>query len=209
MRVYGDLLSGNCYKVELLMRHLGLEHASVHVDILAGETRTDTFLARNANGKIPVLELDDGRCLAESNAILNFLADGTRYLPGDAWARAQVLQWQFFEQYSHEPYIAVARFIAKYLGMPVERRAEYESKRAGGIRALTVMERRLAEADYLVGDALTIADISLYAYTHVAHEGGFDLAPFVSIRDWIERVEAHPLHFSMPAAAAQDGADST
>ena len=199
MRVYGDLMSGNCYKIKLLLSHLGLEHDWSHVDILAGETRTPAFLARNPNGKIPVLELDDGRCLAESNAILSYLARGTSYLPEDAWLRAQVLQWQFFEQYSHEPYIAVARFIAKYLGMPRERREEYEAKQAGGRHALGVMERRLQGADYLVGDGLTVADFSLYAYTHVADEGGFDLAPYAGIRRWLERIERHPRHTPMPA----------
>jgi glutathione S-transferase len=196
MRVYGDLMSGNCYKVELLTSHLGLEHEWTHVDILAGETRTADFLAKSPNGKIPVLELPDGRCLAESNAILNYLARATSYLP-DAWLRAQVLQWQFFEQYSHEPYIAVRRYIARYLGMPAERRAEFEAKHAGGMRALEVMEHRLANADYLVGDGPTIADLSLYAYTHVAHEGGFDVTPFTGITRWLRRLAAHPRHVPM------------
>ncbi len=129
--------------------------------------------------------------------MLHYLAHGTPYLPDDPWLHAQVLQWQFFEQYSHEPYIAVARFIAKYLGLPEERRAEYEAKREGGYKALGVMEQRLAQASYLVGDRLTLADISLYAYTHVAHEGGFDLEGYPAIRGWIERIENHPRHVSM------------
>jgi glutathione S-transferase len=197
MRVFGDIQSGNCYKIKLLMSHLGLAHHWEHVDILAGGTRTAAFLARNPNGKIPVLELDDGRTLAESNAILNYLATGTPYLPEDRWLRAKVLEWQFFEQYSHEPYIATARFIAKYLGLPADRRAEYEAKQAGGHKALAVMERALAASPVLVGDALTIADISLYGYTHVAHEGGFDLAAYPAVRAWCARIAAHPRHASM------------
>jgi glutathione S-transferase len=196
-RVYGDLQSGNCYKVKLLASYLGAEHEWVHVDILTGESKTAEFLAKNPNGKVPVLELPDGRCLPESNAILNYLAHGTAFLPDDAWLRAKVLQWQFFEQYSHEPYIAVARFIAKYLGLPEARRAEYEAKQAGGLRALGVMEAHLSGADYLVGPTLTIADISLYAYTHVAHEGGFDLAHFPAIQAWLHRVEDHPGYLGM------------
>jgi glutathione S-transferase len=195
-RVYGDRLSGNCYKIKLLLSHLEVEHEWVHTDILAGETRTPEFLARNPNGKIPVLELASGECLSESNAILYYLASGTRYLPEDRLDRARVLQWQNFEQYSHEPYIAVARFIEKYLGMPDDRKAEYEGKHAGGYRALDVMEKHLAAHDYFVGD-LTIADISLYAYTHVADEGGFDLDGYAGIRRWIERIQAHPGHVSM------------
>jgi glutathione S-transferase len=141
--------------------------------------------------------LNDGSTLTESNAILNFLAAGTEFLPADHFLRAQVLQWQFFEQYSHEPYIATARYINKYLGMPIERRAEFDEKQAGGHKALAVMEQRLTKADFLVGDALTIADISLYAYTHVAHEGGFDLGSYAAIERWIRRIEQHSNYFAM------------
>jgi glutathione S-transferase len=197
LRVYGDIQSGNCYKIKLLMSYLDISHEWVHVDIVNGDTQTDEFLNKNPNRKVPVLEMEDGRCLAESNAILNYLAEGTEYLPNDRWERSQVLQWQFFEQYSHEPYIAVARFIAKYLGMPEERRQEFESKQQGGIKALKVMDRHLAEADYFVGDRLTIADISLYAYTHVAQEGGFSLEGYGAIGDWLRRVETHPGYVSM------------
>ena len=158
----------------------------------------DAFLAKNPNGKIPVLELDSGECLSESNAILNYLAHGTRYLPDDPWIRAHVLKWQFFEQYSHEPYIAVARFIAKYLGLPEERRAEFGAKKEGGYRALAVMEQQLAKTDFLVGSEMTIADISLYAYTHVAHEGGFDLADYPAVRAWLDRASNHPRHVAIP-----------
>lgn len=198
-RVYGDLESGNCYKIKLLMSHLVLPHEWIHVDILAGGSRTAEFLVRNPNGKIPVLELEDGGFLWESNAILNYLAHGTSYLPEERLARAQVLQWQFFEQYSHEPYIAVARFIAKYLGLPEERRAEYESKRARGYAALEVMEQQLRKSAYLVGDGISIADISLFAYTHVADEGGFSLERFAEVRRWISAIESHPRHSAMPS----------
>jgi len=188
LRVFGDVQSGNCYKIRLLAALLRIPHEWVHVDILAGETRRAAFLAMNPNGKIPVIELDDGRSLWESNAILNYLASGTRLLPDPPFERAQVLQWQFFEQYSHEPYIAVARFIARYLGMPEERRAEFAAKQAGGQRALQVMESHLAGRSYFVADRLSVADISLYAYTHVAHEGGFDLAAYPSVRAWLARI---------------------
>lgn len=192
MKVYGDFLSGNCYKIKLLASLLEIAHEWVSVDIMAGETRTAQFTAKNPNGKIPLLELDDGRVLWESNAILNFLARGTVLLPDDNFLQAQVLQWQFFEQYSHEPYIAVARFIAKYLGLPEDRRADYEAKQAGGHKALAVMESRLATHPYLVGSHLSVADISLYAYTHVAHEGGFELSGYPGIQAWLARIESQP-----------------
>lgn len=199
-RVYGDIQSGNCYKIKLLMNHLDIAHEWIEVDILQGDTRTEEFLAKNPNGKIPVLELQSGECLSESNAILNYLAHGTSYLPDERWERANVLKWQFFEQYSHEPYIAVARFIAKYLELPEERRAEFEAKKEGGYRALAVMERQLSETEFLVNGALTIADISLYAYTHVAHEGGFELSGFPAIGAWLSRVTSHPCHITMSQA---------
>lgn len=201
-RVYGDIQSGNCYKVKLLMHYLDLEHEWIVIDILQGDTKNDAFLSKNANGKIPVLELDKGLFLSESNAILNFLADNTEYLPADAFTRAKVLQWQFFEQYSHEPYIAVARFIEKYLGLPDDRKAEYESKKTGGYKALQVMEQQLQSSIFLVGDTLTIADVSLYAYTHVAHEGGFSLDKFPSIQRWLKQIEHHSRHITMEQAAS-------
>lgn len=197
MKIYGDIQSGNCYKIKLLLSFLDQPHDWIPIDILAGETRTPEFLVKNPNGKIPLLELDDGRLLWESNAILNFLAAGSEYLPEDTYLLAKVQQWQFFEQYSHEPYIAVARFIAKYLGLPEQRRAEYESKQAGGHKALAVMETQLANTPYLVGDSLTTADIALYAYTHVAHEGGFVLSPYPAICEWIARVQDHPRYIDM------------
>jgi glutathione S-transferase len=202
MRVFGDLRSGNCYKIKLLSSYLALDHEWVYVDIMSGATRTDAFLAMNPNGKVPVLELDDGRCLTESNAILDYLADGTSFLPSERYARAQVLQWQFFEQYSHEPYIAVARFITQYLGLPETRRAEYESKKPGGYKALAVMEGHLQHAAFLVGGAPTVADISLYAYSHVAHEGGFSLEAYPAVRRWLSDLERHPRHVTMAGAMA-------
>jgi glutathione S-transferase len=197
MKVYGDYRSGNCYKIKLLAALREIAHQWVPVDIMAGETRTTQFTAKNPNAKIPLLELDDGRVLWESNAIIDFLARGSELLPEDNFLQAQVLQWQFFEQYSHEPYIAVARFIAKYLGLPENRRAEYEAKQAGGHKALAVMETRLAAHPYLVGSRLSVADISLYAYTHVAHEGGFELAGYPGIQAWLARIESEPRYVGM------------
>ncbi len=196
-RLYGDYQSGNCYKVKLLASFLELRLEWVPMDILNGETRTPAFLEKNPNGKIPLLELPTGEYLAESNAILYYLADGTEFLPTDRYARALVLQWQNFEQYSHEPYIAVARFIAKYLGLPAARRAEYEAKHVGGYGALHVMEQQLAKSKYFVGSAPSIADISLYAYTHVAHEGGFSLQEFPNLSRWLADVAALPRHVTM------------
>ncbi|QJR80476.1 glutathione S-transferase family protein [Alteromonas pelagimontana] len=197
MKIYGDMRSGNCYKIKLLCSLLGIQHEWLHVDILAGGTQTDKFLAKNPNGKIPLLELDDGRYLSESNAILNYLAAGSLLLPQDRYKLAQAQQWQFFEQYSHEPYIAVARFIAKYLGLPENRREEYEQKQTGGHKALAVMEQQLSVSPYLVGDSLSVSDISLYGYTHVAHEGGFDLSQYPAIIAWLERIKRHPNYISM------------
>ena len=189
MIIHGDTQSGNCYKIRLLASLLDLPYQWIDVNILEGETRSEAFLQKNPAGQIPLLELDDGRVLSESNAILNYLAEGSIYLPQDAFARARVLQWQFFEQYSHEPHIAVARFINKYLGLPQERRQEYEAKQEGGHRALSVMEQQLARTPWLVDDTPTIADISLYAYTHVADEGGFDLSAYPAILGWIDRMQ--------------------
>ncbi len=192
MKLYGDRASGNCYKVILAASLLGLEYEFVAIDILAGDTQTADFLALNPNGKIPLLQLDDGRCLSESNAIINYLAMGSELYPADPFEQARVLQWQFFEQYSHEPYIAVARFIAKYLGLPQERRAEYEAKQAGGERALSIMEEQLRESGFICGENMSVADISLFAYTHVAHEGGFDLAAYPAVQAWIDRITQQP-----------------
>jgi glutathione S-transferase len=197
VKIYGDIQSGNCYKVKLLCALLDIEHEWVHVDILAGETGTAKFLVKNPNGKIPLLELADGSCLSESNAILNFLASESDFLPKDRFQLAKVQQWQFFEQYSHEPFIAVARFIAKYLGLPENRRAEYEAKQAGGNKALSIMEAQLIKTPYLVGDKPTTADVALYGYTHVAHEGGFDLAKYPAIQSWLGRIASNPKYVGM------------
>ncbi|QLE84818.1 glutathione S-transferase family protein [Shewanella sp. Scap07] len=197
MRVYGDLQSGNCLKVKLLLSLLSIEHEWIHVNILDGETKTAEYLARFPNGKIPAVELDDGRTLCESNAILGYFSDQTPLLPSDNYSKAKVYEWLFFEQYSHEPFIAVARFIQKYLGLPQERAAEYQSLQAGGHKALQIMEAQLTQSQYLVGDELTIADISLYAYTHVAHEGGFDLAAYPKIQQWCRRIQAMPGYVGM------------
>jgi glutathione S-transferase len=197
--VYGDIQSGNCYKVKLLLQHLGLPHTWQHIDITKGESRTPEFLARNPNGRVPVLRLPDGRFLAESNAILTYLADGSAYLPTDRYEHAKVYEWLFFEQYSHEPYIATARYIAKYLGLPAERKAEYEGKQKGGHAALGVMELTLSRQGYLVGDGMTIADIALYGYTHVAGEGGFALDAYPGVRAWLARIARHPKHVTMAA----------
>lgn len=200
MNIYGDGRSGNCYKLQLLMSLLGRDYQWVPVDIMAGETRTEAFRTLNPNGKIPLLVTDDGRCLSESNAILHFLAEGSQYLPEDPWTHAVMLQWQFFEQYSHEPFIAVARFIQLFLGLPDERRAEYEAKQAGGHQALAVMEQQLQQTPFLCGKAFTLADISLYAYTHVAHEGGFALNDYPAIRAWLQRIEQQPGYVPMSAS---------
>ena len=196
-KVYGDYKSGNCYKVKLMLNLLGIPYQWVDIDILNGDTETPEFLAKNPNGKIPVLELEDGTCLWESNAILNFLADGSEFLPTEPRLRTQVLQWQFFEQYSHEPYIAVARFIQFYLNMPEDRLEEYKTTHKRGYKALKVMERQLQTTLYLVGEQYSIADIALYAYTHVAHEGGFDLTPYPAVQAWLKRVASHPRHVAM------------
>ncbi len=196
-KVYGDMLSGNCYKITLMMQLLDISYEWEHVDVVAGETRTDDFSGMNANGKIPVLQINDDEFLSESNAILNYLAEGSEFLPDSGLARAKVLQWQFFEQYSHEPYIAVARYINKYLGLPKDREEDYYSKQEGGHKALAVMEDQLSKTPFLVGDSLTIADISLYAYTHVAHEGGFDLGQYPNIQAWLDRIYDLPNYISM------------
>ena len=197
MKIYGDIQSGNCYKVKLLTSLLNIKHEWIEVDILANETQTNAFLKKNPNGKIPLLELTDGTYISESNAILNYLAFDSSLVGTCRFSSAKILQWQFFEQYSHEPFIAVARFIAKYLGLPQERKSEYEAKQIGGHKALSVMEEQLQLTPYLIGSEITIADISLYGYTHVAHEGGFDLSAYPSIQQWIKRIQSHPQYIAM------------
>jgi glutathione S-transferase len=192
-RLYDNLPSGNGYKCRLILHQLGIAYERIELDTYAGATRTPEFLAKNANGRIPLLELDDGRRLAESDAILWYLADGTPLVPDDKFARAQVLQWMFFEQYSHEPYIAVVRSLVKY--RPHDpRHAGIAELRQRGYAALGVMEQHLSARRFFVEDRYSIADIALYAYTHVAGEGGFDLAAFPSVRAWLARVAEQPRH---------------
>lgn len=192
LTLYDFTGSGNGYKVRLLLALLGRDYRLVEKDILKGETRTPDYLALNPNGKIPLLVLEDGTPLAESDAILWYLAEGTPFLPGDRLQRALCLQWMFFEQYTHEPSIAVARFIHHFMPADSPRRAELPALEQRGHAALGVMEQRLAAHPYLVADRFTVADIALYGYTHVADEGGFDLAAYPGVRAWLGRVAAQP-----------------
>ena len=203
MTVYGFSPSGNCHKVKLLLGQLGREYAWVETDSARGETRTPGYLAKNPNGKVPLLELDDGRILVESNAILCWLADGTRFLPADPWAKAQALSWMFFEQYSHEPYIAVARFICGWTLADSPRRAELPKLRERGHAALAVMEKHLSAHDWFSGGDYGIADIALYAYTCVAPHGGIALDAYPALNAWLARVEATPGFVPMPAPDAE------
>jgi glutathione S-transferase len=190
LKLYDSDISGNAYKVRLLLAHLARPCKIVPVDILKGESRTAEFLAMNPNGRTPVLE-DDGFVLAESNAILAYLARGTAFLPDERARWALVLQWLFFEQYSHEPYIATSRFLLQHRPDSAERAAALAARREGGWSALRVMEEHLARHDYFV-EEYSIADIALFAYTHVSHEGGFALDDFPKIRSWTERVRTQP-----------------
>ena len=206
LTIHGMAASGNCYKLQLLLAQLQREYRWVEVDSTRGQTRTPEFLALNPNGKVPLLVLDDGRTLAESNAILCWLAEGTPYLPADAWQRAQALSWMFFEQYSHEPYIAVARFISGWTPPDSPRRAELPRLRERGHQALAVMERYLSAQRWFSGADYGIADIALFAYTDVAGHGGFDLAPYPAVRDWLARVRATPGFVPMPEPGAEAAA---
>ena len=197
--VYGDSISGNCYKIQLLCSQLDIPYDWQEVDILKGDTRTNDFLAMNANGKIPLLALPDGRYLSESNAILGYLAADSDLAGRDRYTRAEILQWLFFEQYSHEPNIATSRFIVKYLGSPPDRQTALEEKRIAGYKALDVMEAELESKEFFVDAKYSLADIALYAYTHVASDGGFDLRDYPAIRVWLGRVEATPAYVPMRA----------
>jgi glutathione S-transferase len=199
MLLYNSAVSGNCYKVSLLLAHLGLEYETVELSVVDRSNRSGVLGELNPGLRIPTLVLDDGRPLAESNAILWYFGDGTQYVPDDPYGRAQVLQWQFFEQYDHEPNIAVARFWIAYTGTPERYEAELPARMKGGYAALAAMERHLSARTFLVGERYSLADISLYAYTHVAHEGGFDLDPYPATRAWIERVAAQPGHVPIDA----------
>lgn len=196
--VYGMSDSGNCYKVKLALEQLALPYRWVEVDSARGETRSETFLAMNANGKVPLLVLEDGSFLPESNAILNYLADGSRLLPAGRLERARVLQWMFFEQYSHEPYVAVARSILRYQPADSPRRAELPRLHERGNQALAVMEQHLRLEPFFVAGRYSIADIALYAYTHCAADGGFDLEGFPAVAAWLDRVRNEPRHVPMP-----------
>jgi glutathione S-transferase len=199
IRLHDSLSSGNGYKVRLLLAQLGVTFEWIEYDLEKGETRTPGFLEKvNFNGRIPVLETEGGEFLPESNAILFYLADGTPLLPDGRLERARALQWMFFEQYSHEPNIAVARpRIMHRVEMTDEHRAALEQKRALGYDALGVMERHLEGRGFFVGERYSIADIALYAYTHVADEGGFDLGAFPDIRAWLKRIAAQPEYISI------------
>ena len=196
-RLYQMQDSGNCYKVRLLLNHLQIPCEYIEIDIIRGESRTDAFLKKNINGRVPTLQLDETTYLPESNAILWFLAEDTRFLPQDKLARAKVLQWMFFEQYSHEPFIATSRFWISVLQQADRFSDQIEAKRSGGEAALGVMNRHLQENDYFVADQYTIADIALYAYTHVAEEGNFELAPYPAITTWLTRVQSQSRHITL------------
>ncbi|MBL6953023.1 MAG: glutathione S-transferase family protein [Alphaproteobacteria bacterium] len=192
--LHDNLGSGNAYKVRLLLSHLERPFTRIDYDVTKGETRTPEFLTLNPDGRIPLLQFPDGRCLAQSNAIMFYLAQGTDYLPSDSFAQAQVLQWMFFEQYSHEPFIAVARYWLHFLDPRAVNKDALAEKWQRGYQALDVMEKHLVGADFLVGGDYSIADIALYAYTHVADEAEMDLAPYPGIRRWLDRVAEQPRH---------------
>jgi len=197
--LYNSSVSGNCYKVRLLLAHLGAEYETHEVDVIDRSDRGTLLGALNPALRVPTLVLDDGRALAESNAILWYFGEGTRFVPADRYERAQVLQWLFFEQYEHEPALAVVRFLVALSGEPEKHEALIEQRTRAGYRALAAMERHLDGRSFLVGDSLTLADLSLYAYTHVAHEGRFDLEPYPAIRAWLDRVAAEPGHVPIDA----------
>jgi len=194
IRLYDFLESGNGYKVRLLLRQLGIPFERIEMDITKGATRTPEFLRKNPNGRIPTVELEDGTFLFESNAIMYYFVDGTPFFPADRLQRAQVMQWMFFEQYSHEPYIAVARAWLTVFGMDEEKKRQLPQKQKLGYDALGVMEGHLAKRTFFVGERYSIADIALYAYTHVAGEGGFDLSRYPAVQAWLDRVKAQPGH---------------
>ena len=204
MHLFDYLDSGNGYKVRLLLAQLAQPYEWTELDIDAGKTRTPEFLKRNPNGRIPTLELDDGTNLAESNAILWYLAEGSSFAPSDRLGRAQALQWMFFEQYSHEPYVATPRYIVKHLAADHPRRAELPDRLARGRAALAVMESHLATRRFFVAERYSIADIALYAYTHVADEGGHDLEPYGAVRAWLERVAGQPRYVPLMQRPAVD-----
>jgi glutathione S-transferase len=200
MLLYNSAISGNCYKVRLLLAHLGVAYETRAVDVVDRSNPREFLDDLNPARRVPTLVLDDGRPLAESNAIIWYLGERSRFVPEDAYERAQVLQWMFFEQYEHEPAIAVVRFLVAYSGRDLEALARFiDDRRAQGYKALAAMERHLAARSWFVGDSMTLADITLYAYTHAADEGGFDLADYPSVRAWLDRVASEPGHVAIDA----------
>jgi glutathione S-transferase len=199
LTLYEYAPSGNCYKIRLLLHQLGIPLTRIQVDILKRESRTPEFLAKNPNGRVPLLELEPGKFLAESNAIIYYFAEGTPFFPEDRLEKAEVMSWMFFEQYSHEPYIATNRFLISYKKAGSEYADTIAKNQKLGCAALNVMEKHLSKQDFFVGNRYTIADIALFAYTHVAHEGNFDLTPYPKILAWIARVQAQPLHMAITA----------
>ncbi len=198
IKVYGDIISGNCFKVKLILELTGTPHEWIHTDVVKGDTRTEEFLKKNVNGRIPLVEFEDGTFLPESNAILYYFSLGSDYWPQSKRQQAEVLQWMFFEQYSHEPFIATSRFWIKFLDGKEQFSEKLAEAQPKGYAALDVMESQLKIADWFVGDHPTIADIALFAYTHKAHEGGFELDNYPAIRRWITRVEALAGFVAMP-----------
>jgi glutathione S-transferase len=199
--LYNSPISGNCYKVRLLLAHLGIPYERRDLDVVDRSNRGEVLDGLNPDLRVPTLVLDDGRPLAESGAILWYFGEGTRFVPEDRFARAKVLQWMFFEQYTHEPAIAVVRFLVAYSGEAGRYAKVIERKTVDGYRALDALEAHLerSEDPYLVGDALTLADIALFAYTHVAHEGGFELGGYAAIGEWLDRVASEPGHVQIEA----------
>jgi glutathione S-transferase len=199
MLLYDSPVSGNCYKVRLLLAHLGIPYERRSMDVVDRSNRPEMLGGLNPALRVPTLVLDDGKPLGESGAILWYFGEGTDFVPDDRYERAQVLQWMFFEQYDHEPAIAVVRFWVAFSGRPEAFADRLEERMAAGYRALAAMDRHLTGREYLVGRGLTLADIALYAYTHVAHEGGFDLAAYPAVRGWLERVASAPGHVPIVA----------
>jgi len=199
MLLYDSPVSGNCYKVRLLLAHLGIPYERRTLDVVDRSNRPDVLGGLNPALRVPTLVLDDGRPLAESGAILWYFGEGTRFVPDDRYERAHILQWMFFEQYDHEPAIAVVRFWVAYSGRPEAYADRLEERTTAGYRALAAMERHLDGREFLVGSRLSLADIALYAYTHVAEEGGFDLGAYPAVRAWLARVAAVPGHVSIDA----------
>jgi glutathione S-transferase len=197
--LYDSPVSGNCYKVRLLLAHLGIPYERRTVDVVDRSDRPELLGGLNPALRVPTVVLDDGRPLAESGAILWYFGEGTRFVPEDSYERAQVLQWMFFEQYDHEPAIAVARFWLTYSGQPEAFADRLPERLKAGDRALAAMERHLDGRQLFVGTELSLADIALYAYTHVAHEGGFDLGPYPAVRAWLDRVASAPGHVPIDA----------